>query len=115
MHIAYACFYFILYNCTSYASMSCNLKVPNLSSAGKCFERKTTDTFYLIKACMYDVFTLLEYKVQVPGGSGTFVHVSVDSTKFYYELNEEPATSCSILVAAHATCQSDHKSRVLGS
>ena len=32
-----------------------------------------------------------------PGGSGTFVHASVDSTKFYYELNEKPATSCTLI------------------
>ena len=29
----------------------------------------------------------------LPGGSGTFVHASVDSAKFYYELNEKSATS----------------------
>ena len=38
-----------------------------------------------------------QYIFLLTGGSGTFVHVSVDSTKFYYELNEESANSWSIL------------------
>ena len=39
------------------------------------------------------IFACLIVLVVSSGGSGTFVHASVDSTKFHYELNEKSATS----------------------
>ena len=42
----------------------------------------------------YDISVLhIFMHTSEPGGSGTFVHASVDSTNFYYELNEKSATS----------------------
>ena len=52
----------------------------------------STSTRYMYQVLLRSEYTYA-YVILVPGGSGTFVHASVDSTTFYYELNENSATS----------------------